>query len=47
MDLVKELIVSMDDVRQLYYMVIGLATWQDARNTSIFLTMATLVILHY
>ncbi len=47
MDLVKELIVSMDDVRQLYYMVIGLATWQDAWTTSIFLTMATLLILHY
>jgi hypothetical protein len=47
MDLVKELIVSMDDVRQLYYTVIGLVTWQDTWTTSIFLTMATLIILHY
>jgi hypothetical protein len=47
MDLIKELVVSMDHVHRTHYMVIGLVTWQDARTTMIFLTVTTLMILHF
>jgi hypothetical protein len=47
MDLIKELVLSMDHIPYTHYMVIGLVTWQDARTTIIFLTVATLMILHF
>jgi len=47
MDLIKELVLSMDHIPYMHYLVIGIVTWEDVKTTFIFLTVATLLILHF
>lgn len=37
----------MDHVREFHFFVVDLMTWQDVKNTCIYLFLSTLAILHY